>query len=450
MMGKKTVHYILLCIFLTLLFLLTISFAKCIEGTRGPKGNVLDYMCKETNKVYGSLKECEQDCQRSSSSPQPSWQAAVGAAIMVNVLVLVLFFMAVMALHLDQLKGMVYEEAGQLLLTLVIVAAILLALPQIDSFSSSIACAASSFSCQASPDSQAFPLCHSYLHDSGCQSLNQNTQNPPKVLDWAYWATYYHYNLLKDQILSATEFNAKVGAVSSVSSFCNLLGVGISLAGCSAYGVMRGPVGQLISAQGVGIMELEAQRLLILFASKYSLPLLLPLGIILRSLHFSRKAGGTIIALALSIYFVLPLSIILSQASADYFASKLYPSIGNIEGKPENSLYPPIAFNYTAISKRERDAIECNPIDPDEGKFKDRLNWLLAPRDSLNKPVDYTAKNYPPLSVASTIAERIIFLSIVRTLLLGALALTLTISSVRILGRMFGAEIEVWSIARLS
>jgi hypothetical protein len=287
-----------------------------------------------------------------------------------------------------------------------------------------------------------------------------NRQNSPlscpsgTTMDWANQVTANHIRLLEAQMLYATEFNAKVGAVSSVSAFCNLMGAGLTVAGCSAYGVLRGPVGQLLNAQGLGLIELRAQQLLLSIASNYALTLLLPLGLLLRCLHFSRKAGGTLIALALSIYIVLPISIVLAQSLADGFAFT-YPSIANLGSGTYHAgrgIYPSLKFDYATLSAGGSlsNAIECDPTEPDEQKFIDKVHGLMVPLDANNQPVPPSPYLDGTLEAGSTLSERVLFLAIVRTLLMGALALTMVITSVRVLGKIFGAEIEVWSIARLS
>ncbi|MCL6089099.1 MAG: hypothetical protein M1530_02955, partial [Candidatus Marsarchaeota archaeon] len=95
-------------------------------------------------------------------------------------------------------------------------------------------------------------------------------------------------------------------------------------------------------------------------------------------------------------------------------------------------------------------AIECDPTEPDEQHFVGKVGELMVPLDANNQPIKPSPYLSGTLEAGSSLSERVLFLAIVRTLLMGALALTMTITSVRVLGRIFGAEIEVWSIARLS
>ncbi|VVB57742.1 Uncharacterised protein [uncultured archaeon] len=377
------------------------------------------------------------------AAPQ-AWQPAVGAALVLNILVVALMFMVITALHLDHFKGMVYEEGGQLLVTMILAALLIGGLSDIEGVSHAIGCAGGTYSCSLGPvpanDLSLLPLCSTMVSSPGaapvCPALS--------VMDWSQRVTAGQIALLEKQVVYATEFNAKMGAVSSVSAFCNLMGTGLTVAGCSAYGVMRGPSGQLINAVGFGLMELKAQQILLALAQNYALALLLPLGLLLRSLHFTRKAGGTLIALALSIYLILPISILLAQSLVDGFLS--LPTYNHL-GVLTSSTYPSVKFDYNALAAGGSitGAIECDPTDPDEQHLVDKVNGLLAPMDAQGNAVMAGS-----LESGSSLAERVMFMVIVRTLMMGALALTMTITAVRVLGKMFGAEIEVWSIARLS
>ncbi len=459
---------------LVLIILFSVSFAEQVRGVcmiEEPPLYSCDlssvctsgYTCKPDSigGTFNGLARCQAACvtERTPIPPPPpgpafAWQPAVGAALAINILVIGLLLMAVLVLHLEQIKGMAYDEAGQLLVTIVLVALLIAGLPEAESISRAIACAGGNYACTLGPapvrDMSLLPLCGSMMSSpSSSPACPSGT-----TMDWANKVTQNHIKLLEAQILYATEFNAKVGAVSSVSAFCNLMGTGLTVAGCSAYGVLRGPVGQLLNAQGLGLLELKAQQLLLSIASNYALSLILPLGLLLRCLHFTRKAGGTLIALALSIYIVLPISIVLAQSLADGFAFT-YPSIANLGSgtyQANRGIYPSLRFDYALLSAGGSlaYAIECDPTEPDEQKFIGKVQGLMVPLDANNRPVQPSPYLAGTLEAGSTLSERVLFLAIVRTLLMAALALTMVITSVRVLGRIFGAEIEVWSIARLS
>jgi len=64
---------------------------------------------------------------------------------------------------------------------------------------------------------------------------------------------------------------------------------------------------------GVGVGTLITQKVLLQFVHQNALVVFLPLGLAFRAIPFLRKTGSTIIALALVMYFVFPLSIWVNQ-----------------------------------------------------------------------------------------------------------------------------------------
>lgn len=404
------------------------------------------------DKAYASEEACKNDCWAEEAVVPPqtsSWQPAVAAALMLNVGVLLLVFMVVNALRLEQFRAMLYDEAGHLVVTILIVALLVAGLSDITNVSKGITCGFGAGACEEHPRSQEVLAGSTF-----CPTLKPqfNRQDSPlicpagSVMDWAKRVNVNRVALLGEQMQRAIEFNSKIGAVSSVSAFCNLMGTGLTVAGCSGYGVMRGPVGQLVMASGIGLMELRVQQILLALAENYALALLLPLGLLLRCLHFTRKAGGTLIAIALALYVVLPPSILLSQALVDGFVGG-YGTLAQLERG-----YPNLNFDYNALSAGMRGSavMECDPSEPDEQNFINKVNGLQASKDIDGNPASTASDKINTLEAGSSVSERVIFLVLVRTLLMDALVLTMLIMAVRVLGKLLGTEIEVSAIARLS
>lgn len=346
------------------------------------------------------------------------------AALMINLFVLALFYAAITILRLEHFKGMFYDEFGQVAVTVLIVILVIGGMGEAQSAARAIGYAFGSGAC--SPAAANTPYCAS-------MASTPNFLTVPLVT-WAESVKNEHQIILVSQMNEAVKFNAKLGAASSVSGFCNLMGVGVSVAGCSAYGVLRGPTGQLLTATGIGVMETKAEEFLLLIAEKFALTLIVPLGLILRCLHFTRKAGGTLVALGLSLYLVLPISIIMVQALCDRFLAE--PSYAALA----STAFPNI--NGPDLNNPNLDNLECDPFEPDEGR-------LASGKDSILHQLVNGGPN-GTIEGGASVTEKIMFLVIVRTLLMGALTLTMVISSVRVLGHLLGSEVDVYAIARLS
>lgn len=443
---RKTHGRWLLTAVLLLLILSPVAYSVCSPEDSGAK---IRWLCEETGKLYDDQVSCNKLCPDVTTPPPPSqsssWQPAVAAALMINVGVLLLVFMAVNALRLEQFRAMLYDEAGHLVVTVLIVALLVAGLSDITNVTKGISCGFGASACEDQSRSQA-------VRDGStlCYTMKADANSPVvcpaySAMEWAKLVNSRRVNLLNEQMQQAIEFNSKIGAVSSVSAFCNLLGTGLTVAGCSGYGVMRGPVGQLVMASGIGLMELNVQQILLALAEKYALVLLLPLGLLLRCLHFTRKAGGTLIAIALALYVVLPPSILLSQALVDGF-------VGGYDSLAQLKSYPNLNFNYEMLADgfRGSEVMECDPSEPDEQNFISKVNGLQASKDIGGNPASTAADKINTLEAGSSVSERVLFHVIVRTLLMDALVLTMLIMAIRVLGKLLGTEIEVSAIARLS
>ncbi len=362
-----------------------------------------------------------------------AWQPAVFAAVLISVSVLAVVYMIVTVLKWDRFKGIIKDELGQTFITFLLVVLLVAGMSEGETQASKLVCGISGM-----PDSG---FCPTPARDTMifCKTAGSNPTTCPitgsqPLNNWALSLNTNAQSLLSTNLLAkALEFNQKLGYVSSVSGFCNMLGVGFSIAGCSTYGVLRGPVGQLLNAIGIGLMDLQAERILLqLNTAGFTLSLLLPLGILLRALHWTRKAGGTLIALALSLYFIFPASLLLGQAMADQFIKTGSP----YQALAAGPTFPAMSGSYNPL---DTSTVECNPFDPSTGKMVNTMNSFLtrSPSDPAN------VKN------PSTI-DQILFVVMIRNLMITIVALTVTLSATRVLGHALGAEIDVWGIARLS
>ena len=385
------------------------------------------------------------------------WKPAVLAAVLISVFVLAVVYMLVHVLHWDQFKGLIKDELGQTFITFLLVVLLIGGLPDAESAASRLVCGVSGMPdfCPASVSacSGTFtpgsvpPQCSLIFCKTADFSGGNATCPIAQPLNtWALALNSQGQGLLGGVLGKALIFNRDVGYVSSVSGFCNMLGVGFTVAGCAGYGAMRGAVGQLLNAIGIGMMDMQAEHILLeMNATGFTLSLLLPLGILLRALHWTRKAGGTLIALALSLYFIFPSALLLGQAMADQFIkpdTPASPTSPASPGSPYQNLssvsFPTMGGAYNPLAPS---TFECNPFDPKEDKMVSTMNRLIAP-DPANGPAALLQNPSP--------VDQILFIVLIRNLFMTVVALTVTLSAVRVLGHALGAEIDVWGIARLS
>ncbi len=137
------------------------------------------------------------------------------------------------------------------------------------------------------------------------------------------------YPTLMDSALSLLlPVSGIYGAVSFIAS----LRVDVVVASFSFSTVLQPVVSLLsyiISALSFTIASLEIQSMLLYFVAATSLPVLLPIGLVLRTFYFTRRLGGAILAVTLALFVVLPLTYVMdAQLVASY--SQNAGVIGNV------------------------------------------------------------------------------------------------------------------------
>jgi hypothetical protein len=115
-----------------------------------------------------------------------------------------------------------------------------------------------------------------------------------------------------------------IGALAAVQ--INLVVVSFS------FGNLLNPVlhqiGYVLEGLTLALLSIQAQDALLRVIAGVAVPLLLPVGVILRSFYFTRKLGGAIMAASIALFAVFPLSYVLdSQVMSYYSYSTLQPAI---------------------------------------------------------------------------------------------------------------------------
>ncbi len=200
----------------------------------------------------------------------------------------------------------------------------------------------------------------------------------------------------------------------SRSLSCTLFTVGHTISGCGGYSMVSPAISGVEATVGLGIAELSSLSRLMMIGKEYSFLLLLPVGIILRTFKITRGAGGLIIALAIALYFVLPLMIITMFGIADQFKNS---SAG---------------ASYKA-GLPSMNVIECVPQDTDDGTGEGTNPGR--------------AMNILDQMIAAT--PQYIFAPLIYGIITPAIALLGTIASLRALASISGADIDVSALSKV-
>lgn len=200
-------------------------------------------------------------------------------------------------------------------------------------------------------------------------------------------------------------FSIEIGRESSQSYYCTLLNSGYNIAPCGSYRQLMAPLGLAFQMIGLSAAELESLRTLVVFANTYAFSLIFPVGLILRAFRITRGAGGLLIAFGISIYIILPITVIVMKEIAD-------------EGR---------SADYATL---EKFLIEtCDERNTSEHNYKNAVNMF---RDIKGKLPAY------------------LYAFFVDATLTTAISIFAFISGMRWLSRLAGADVDVSSLMKIA
>lgn len=77
----------------------------------------------------------------------------------------------------------------------------------------------------------------------------------------------------------------------------------------------------MIKALSFSLISIEVQAALLKFSAAIAIPLLLPIGMVLRTFYFTRKLGGAIMAIAIGLFAVFPLTYLLDAELVNNYSN---------------------------------------------------------------------------------------------------------------------------------
>ncbi len=109
--------------------------------------------------------------------------------------------------------------------------------------------------------------------------------------------------------------------LSVLSSIKLSLGI-ISIGFASALNPVLTALNYVIEALTASVIAIEVQGILLKFIAAVAIPVLLPIGIVLRTFYLTRKLGGALMAIAIGLFVVLPMSYVLNaELTSSYVGS---------------------------------------------------------------------------------------------------------------------------------
>jgi len=224
---------------------------------------------------------------------------------------------------------------------------------------------------------------------------------------------------------------SSVAVEGSKSLACSILAVGHSISGCGGYSMVSPALSSVETTVGVAIAELSSIYKLMDIGIANSFALLLPIGILFRTFKLTRGAGGMIIAVAIALYFVLPISMISLYKIADQYKN-------SDDGKAYTGALP-------MIGVQECKAGQTADLSSSEEAMSNNLAGVLIP----NIEASNSAKAISVLNQATVAMPFYLFPALIYGIITPAIALLITVASIRAVSSMAGAEVDVSALARV-
>jgi hypothetical protein len=330
-----------------------------------------------------------------------AWQSLAGMAIMISIGILAILFMVGMGFQVRELQMMAKEELYQ-----VIAAAFLV-----------ILLIGSDGILNLISQNAAFTGGQDSLQDNAIASI----ENTIGIL-----GSYFEGLITIDNWISEQ---------SSKTFRCSIMMVGYTVSGCGGYSMINPPVSMAGSIIGFALGELAAVGNLIELTSNYAMVLLLPAGIILRTLKVTRGAGGLLIAFAISAHIMLPLGIIFVDMMAENFISY----------DDDLSWVDSSVLNITDYTNSDGEIAESLSSVNDDYDCEPENTGSLGEGPELNN--EQRAKRaYDQLRGDM---KKYVFVVLVKATLGPIIAILMFIGSLRALTSLAGAEVDVTGLAKV-
>ena len=206
-------------------------------------------------------------------------------------------------------------------------------------------------------------------------------------------------------------------------SLLSSIKIGAGIVSITLSGVLNPLLTQLsylVNAVTAMVVSIEVQGMLLAFIAATAIPVLLPVGIVLRSALITRRLGGTIMAIAIGLFAVFPTTYLFNaQLLSNYSSTVADPSLSSISS---------IA---TASQSNITSKMEATNESSTSGMFS-LLNFLTSSFSSLISTLQNLLKS----------ATNRIALLIIEVFFLPVFSVILTVVSIREIARLLGSEVN--------
>ena len=332
-----------------------------------------------------------------------AWQGIAIIALFVAATILIIFFLLSYAVDSREMRAMVAGELFQVFIGLVIIASFV----GIEGFADEVIGPGLADYFGAPPDT---------THIEYAILVTNSTSN----YLWDYAKVFSHNTVMP------------LGALSSISSNCIFLGLALTYNGCASMAVPFSSATLALRVLTTAILMLNSQLVLLSLANSFFFPVLLPVGLFLRCFHFTRGAGGLLIAIAVAFYFIYPFAVLLTKGMADSV-------VDEYTGEPIYGDPDPPYFEAPEVFSASFDIPgDCNPVSYKSGFGGGYGATFEYTKDAIKEVMN------------DDLINSLLFQFMVAGLFTALLNVLIAISAVGALARLFGAEVDVSALARIA
>jgi hypothetical protein len=306
-----------------------------------------------------------------------AWQDTAALAMLTSLILIAVVYMIGFGFGVDALTGLAKDEVYQLIALAIMVS--------------------------------VFYGANSFI--DGLSTNSDLTQGAPTLQLAALYSLNDSISSLSSAYSDVRAVDQSAGIAGSQVLSCNLQGIGYSVSGCGGFSMLAGPFSLAGTIMGFALGEMSATYRLIDISVNYGLTLLLPLGIVLRTFRFTRGAGGFLIALAISLYLLLPMGIVFVDILGQSFLAS-----------PDAAGYQPGSASLSGLS------VSCSPGDVGDTNS----NAAISVYNSLTAAI-----------------PSYIYLIFVKATLGPVVAVLMMSAGIRAITSLAGAEVDVSALSRV-
>jgi hypothetical protein len=245
--------------------------------------------------------------------------------------------------------------------------------------------------------SYSYAICFSENYLMGASGVLIDGNNYPSL-----------FEVSSASLLAVSGLYSIAGLISSIH-----LSIGIaSISFTNLFKPFLMQLGDVIELLTLSVFSIFMQYSVIKVISYVAVPVLLPIGMVLRTLYFTRRLGGAIMSIAISLFVVLPMSYLLN---ASMLQSYNLSSTSQFISSMTTGLNSLSSYNQSSI---ENNKISVNSL------FSSASSILAASENSI------------------LYVFRQIMIIVVEVILFPVFSIILTVISAREFARIFGTEVS--------